>query len=230
MIPDAGRAFRHGFDWSYGRHEPSPLEPCLDLPFSICDERASQLEVQHGSSLTDEHAGTCHEYEKPLGRSSSPRSSGQRRFACSSGVLQLFFSCRYRAVGGPPSGQDCRLRRRPASRRRIDAPPVDGLDVRRSVSCFGETVRPGARQGQSADVIDAAWTSVQSLTTGCKRARVSCRPGATVARARLGHGHDQSRVAWERRRFVAIGAVPRCRTADQPCDPAARRCRSGARH
>ena len=34
---------------------------------------------------------------------------------------------------GPPLRQVCRLRRRPASRRRVDAPPVDGLDVRRSV-------------------------------------------------------------------------------------------------
>ena len=47
-------------------------------------------------------------------------------------VLRLFFSWRR---GGPPSGKCCRLRRHPASRRRIDASPVDGLDVRRSVSC-----------------------------------------------------------------------------------------------
>ncbi len=51
-------------------------------------------------------------------------------------VLRLFFCCSsVRAFGGPPSGKSCRLRRRPASRRRIDAPPVDGLCVRRSVSC-----------------------------------------------------------------------------------------------
>ena len=43
-------------------------------------------------------------------------------------------ACRTRGiVDGPPLRQVCRLRRRPASRRRVDAPPVDGLDVRRSV-------------------------------------------------------------------------------------------------
>ena len=36
-------------------------------------------------------------------------------------------------VDGPPLRQVCRLRRRPASRRRVDAPPVEGLGVRRSV-------------------------------------------------------------------------------------------------
>jgi len=39
----------------------------------------------------------------------------------------------------------CRLRRRPASRRRIDAPPVIGLVVRRSVRA-GAHRMPGARQ------------------------------------------------------------------------------------
>ena len=48
-------------------------------------------------------------------------------------AIRLFFSCA--AFCGPPSGNCCRLRRHPASRRRSDAPPVDGLDVRRSVSC-----------------------------------------------------------------------------------------------
>jgi len=49
-------------------------------------------------------------------------------------AIRLFFSCSsVVAFGGPSSGNCCRLRRRPASRRRIDAPPVDGLDVRRSV-------------------------------------------------------------------------------------------------
>jgi hypothetical protein len=52
-------------------------------------------------------------------------------------AIRLFFD--FSSVGvcsGPPSGQYCRLRRHPASRRRIDAPPVEGLHVRRSVSCL----------------------------------------------------------------------------------------------
>src|SRR5918996_266536 len=53
-------------------------------------------------------------------------------------AIRLFFGCSSLvAFGGPPSGQDCRLRRRPASRRRIDAPPVEGLVVRRSSSLLG---------------------------------------------------------------------------------------------
>jgi hypothetical protein len=40
-----------------------------------------------------------------------------------------------------PSGQVCRLRRRPAFRRKVDAPPVEYLVVRRS-DLDGRTVGP----------------------------------------------------------------------------------------
>ena len=63
------------------------------------------------------------EPKKPLDRSTSPNI---RAVSGDSIVLQLFFSCEQ---FGPPSGKDCRLRRRPASRRRVDAPPVEGLVV-----------------------------------------------------------------------------------------------------
>lgn len=46
---------------------------------------------------------------------------------------------------GPPSGQDCRLRRRPTSRRRVDAPPVSGLVVRRSMFVMSTSYGRGLR-------------------------------------------------------------------------------------
>ena len=56
-------------------------------------------------------------------------------------------ACRTRGiVDGPPLRQVCRLRRRPASRRRVDAPPVDGLDVRRSVRDDQTIGRGGPRR------------------------------------------------------------------------------------
>jgi hypothetical protein len=60
---------------------------------------------------------------------------------------------------GPPRWQCCRLRRRPASRRRVDAPPDDCLSVRRSVR-DDQTVGPGFARVHLPLVTRLAWTNV----------------------------------------------------------------------
>jgi hypothetical protein len=56
MILSDRRALRLGFDRSDGVQESPQPEACLDLPFPVCLDRASQLEVQHASECD---AGTC---------------------------------------------------------------------------------------------------------------------------------------------------------------------------
>jgi len=109
--------------------EAALAKPRVDLTFTVCLEDAGEFDVQHVHILGLVYAESRHvlavtEPQKtawPLGVPTLERPA----------AIRLFF--RLWARAGPPSGKDCRLRRRPASRRRIDAPPVDGLDVRRSV-------------------------------------------------------------------------------------------------
>ena len=102
-------------------------------------------------------------------------------------AIRLFFGCSWRreVIDRKRTAVrlDCRLRCRPASRRRVSAPPVDGLDVRRSVSVDGRTVRPRSRARHSAFVAERAWTNV------------SARRGRSTAAAWLLAGDERARLA-----------------------------------
>ena len=87
------------------------------------------------------------------------------RFLRDQGVRGWRLAGRPAELGGSSTDrrqrQVCRLRRRPASRRRVDAPPVDGLDVRRSVR-DDHTIDPGRATPDLLFVRNSAWTDVQS--------------------------------------------------------------------
>ena len=94
-------------------------------------------------------------------------------------------------VDGPPHRQMCRLRRRPASRRRVDAPPVEGLGVRRSVRDDQTIGRAGAapdlpfvmnRHGRTSCFGSAGAVRYADAT------RPRLRPAGAAMRSRIGCG------------------------------------------